>query len=138
MLVKDGIKLCVILFTTFVLSACDLNTYENESNIFAENQGKRLYEGRCASCHGINGQGKGTPLTPAIDPSRSSYNQLSLEVYIEQNMQRGGVCLDDCARKVAEYVRTFSVPEKNEEPTPPDDTRDPETLTGDAGTGATL
>jgi mono/diheme cytochrome c family protein len=98
-------KLTALLVSSLVLTACDLQPLDNETNAFADQRGQQFYETRCAGCHGSDGSGGSTI---GIDPTRSLYKGVSLEKFIESAMQMGGPCLDECSTEVAKYIRSWT------------------------------
>ena len=78
--------------------------------------GESLYSANCAGCHGDKGTG-----SVKIDPSKSTFgdNNQVLEDFIHDNMPKGNAtaCVDDCAKHIAAYIRTW----ESTEPTPVDD-----------------
>lgn len=74
-------------------------------------QGKKLYEESCSGCHGVDGSGG-----VSIDPSKQSYQYSTADYaqpladYIRDWMPSPGaqICVDECARDVAAYIRSWA------------------------------
>ena len=124
----------LMVLGTLILTSCGSDSaegpavpaaYAGKENPFsgdaaAIEAGKKLYDARCASCHGTAGGGDG-PAAASLDPKPSALNQGQAADYLFYRISEGGgmapfnssmpaskgILSDDEIWQLVEYIQTF-------------------------------
>jgi len=80
---------------------------------WAADDGATLYKGKCAGCHGANGEGKPTIKAPAVKGSTLDVDQIAEHITKGEpsskalhNKGIGGLTAEQ-AKAIAEYIKTL-------------------------------